>query len=180
MKKIKFDLHYLKTAIIIIVSFVSVFFYFSSNNDVDVLAKTSEENIQKISSLDSDIKKNKKELEKFNQKIIELDKFFVKDKEDFGLYKLMEHLDNEIKIYNYKYTTDQKMSTLTSNYFFYTFKFVINYESFYSVNKILNTIEEKYHNSFVDAKFEKNNFVLTYKFYGKKGNTVENKKNRTK
>ena len=55
----------------------------------------------------------------------------------------MEHLDNEIKIYNYKYTTDQKMGTLTSNYFFYTFKFVINYESYYSMSKILNTIEEK-------------------------------------
>ena len=169
MKKIKFDLHYLKTGGIVLGALASVFFYFSSNNDVELLAQTSQANIDKINSLDRDIKKNKKDLESFNKKIIEIDKFFVKDKGDFGLYKLMEHLDNEIKIYNYKYTTDQKMGTLTSNYFFYIFKFVINYESYYSMSKILNTIEEKYHNSFVDAKFEKGNFILTYKFYGKKG-----------
>lgn len=169
MKKIKFDLHYLKSILIIAGACTISFFYFTSNNNSNVLKIQTEENIQKINSLDSEIKKNKEALKVFNEKIVELDKFFVKDKEDFGLYKLMEHLDNEIKIYQYKYTTDQKMQNLTKNYFAYTFKFVINYESFESMQKILSTIEEKYHNSFVDAKFDKGKFLLTYKFYGKKG-----------
>lgn len=168
MNKVKFDLHYLKTISIIIGSLVATFLYFSSDNNNVLLEEQTNQNIEKINQLDSDIKKNKSDLKKFNEKIVELDKFFVKDKEDFGLYKLMEHLDNEIKIYQYKYSTDQKMTNLTNMYFSYTFKFVINYESFDSMQKILDTIENKYHNSFVDAKFDKGKFLLTYKFYGKK------------
>lgn len=168
MNKIKFDLHYLKSFLIVSGAIALAFFYFTSNNNNDILKIQTDDNIQKINQLDNDIKKNKESLKNFNEKIVELDKFFVKDKDDFGLYKLMEHLDNEIKIYQYKYTTDQKMTTLTKNYFSYTFKFIINYESFDSMQKILSTIEEKYHNSFVDAKFDKGKFLLTYKFYGKK------------
>lgn len=168
MNKIKFDLHYLKSFLIVSGAIALAFFYFTSNNNNDILKIQTDDNIQKINQLDNDIRKNKESLKNFNEKIVELDKFFVKDKDDFGLYKLMEHLDNEIKIYQYKYTTDQKMATLTKNYFSYTFKFIINYESFDSMQKILSTIEEKYHNSFVDAKFDKGKFLLTYKFYGKK------------
>lgn len=169
IKKIKFDLHYLKTIGIVLITLIAGGYYFSNDNALEILKEQSDANLENINKLNNDIKKNKKDLEKFNKQILEIDKFFVKDKNDFGLYKLMEHLDNEIKIYKYKYTTDQKMSNLTNSYFSYTFQFVINYESFDSMQKILETIEEKYHNTFVDAKFDKGKFILTYKFYGKKG-----------
>lgn len=169
MKKLSLDLHYVKSIAIFLVALGSAGFYLFSNNNLGTLKTSFEDNIQKINQLNNDIKKNKKDLETFNSKIIEIDKFFVKDKKDFGLYKLMEHLDEEIKIYKYKYSTDQKQKALTNKYFYYNIKFVIKYESFKSMQKILDTIETKYHNSFVDAKFDKGKFVLTYRFYGKKG-----------
>jgi len=169
MNNFSLDLHYVKSILIFIVAFGSAGFFFLTSNNVGDLKLQHSNNIQKLSKLDNSIRKNKKSLEKFNAKIIDVDKFFVKDKKDFGLYKLMEHLDEEIKMYQYKYNTDQKLKFLTKKYFYYNFKFVMKYQSFESMSNIINTIENKYHNSFVDGKFEKGKFILTYKFYGKRG-----------
>lgn len=169
MRNMSFDLHYLKSGLIFLGAFLGVFFYVFGAKSLDDLTFKHKENSEQILRLNQEIKSNTSKLKTFNEKIINIDKFFVKDKKDFGLYKLMEHLDEEIKMYKYKYTTDQKMKKMTNKYFYYNFKFVIKYESYESAMKILKTIEEKYHNSFVDAKFEKGKFILVYKFYGKKG-----------
>ncbi len=178
--KSSFDIHYLKT-IVLAISFIFMSYQlYNINTEVDVLKERYDNNISQISKLDSDIKSNKKKLKEFNEKIISLNKTFVKDKEDFGLYKLMEHLDKDVKLFDFKYNTNQKQTNLTKEYFSYDFKFDIPYNSYSAMNKIINTIEGTYHNTFTSAKFDKGKFTLTYKFYGKKGksNADTNKKNK--
>lgn len=180
--KSNIDYHYLKTIVLVLGFLFMLYQLYDKNESLNLIKSQYDSNIEQITKLNSDIKTNKKKLKEFTDKISTLNRLFVKDKNEFGLYKLMEYLDEQVKLYDFKYSTNQKETNLTKEYFSYDFKFEIPYNSYSSLNKLINSIESKYHNTFVEAKFDKGKFYLTYKFYGKKGvnSATTNKKNKTK
>lgn len=177
--KSSIDYHYLKSVALLIAFATISYYYVDKSTEVSNIMVQYDGNIEQVTKLNNDIKNNKKKLEEFNVKIVGVNKIFLKDKEDFGLYKLMEHLDKDAKLFNFKYTTNQKQVNLTKEYFSYDFKFEVPYSSYQSMSKVIDTIEGTYHNTFMEAKFDKGKFILSYKFYGKKGSeNVSNKKTK--
>lgn len=165
------DLHYIKTIVLLIGAIVALYLYFSTNSENNMLSEQSENNISSLTQLDGEIKKNKQKLVEFNNELIKINKEFLKPKEDFGVYKMMEHFDEFAKFFNYSYTIDLKEKNLSSRYFEHTIKFIIDYKDVKSMHNIIQLIEDRFYNSFVDGRYEKGRFQLTYKFYGEKPNT---------
>lgn len=164
---IKLDVHYLKTIGLFVLTVFSAFLYFTGNISLGDLSKTIEDNDTTINNLKTEYTKLDQDLKKFNIKINSIDKEFVFEKKNFGVYKLMMYFDKYKDSYDFKHIVEQNEKKLTNEYFQHEVQFQIEYKSSAQIKDFLNIIENKYHNNFIEGRFSKNELILKYLFYGK-------------
>ena len=139
--KSNIDYHYLKTIVLVLGFLFMLYQLYDKNESLNLIKTQYDSNIEQITKLNSDIKTNKKKLKEFTDKISTLNRLFVKDKNEFGLYKLMEYLDEQVKLYNFKYSTNQKETNLTKEYFIKEFE--LEKQNIVCINNILDIEESK-------------------------------------
>ena len=86
------DYHYLKTIVLVLGFLFMLYQLYDKNESLTLIKSQYDSNIEQITKLNSDIKTNKKKLKEFTDKISTLNRLFVKDKNEFGLYKLMDYI----------------------------------------------------------------------------------------